>query len=483
MKSVLPGLQCAFPILVLIPILFSSFSFPSDRRLPAIPDLPQAELKKFRPDVREQIGRAYQRLRTDPEDGETNGRLGMTLHAYQLFQYASVCYQRAVLLEPKSFRWSYYLAVVQAHSGKESEAFASLGSAVGLMPGYLPARLRFGEALLTAGRFEESGEVYEALLEQHPESAFSHYGLGRALEAQGQSGAALESYRRASELSPGFRAARYALGMIYLKLGQKAKSEEQLSLFRDSEQEGPMVQDPLLASISALVLTGDDHFYRGVRLEKQGRLQEALREYEQALEVDPDLWEAHSNLGLAYMALAKWDLTERHLGTAARIKPDRWESHNNLGIYLRKQNRYQEAADAFRKALEVNPFSADARSNLAEVFAARGRFDEAVRHFHLALENDPHHRLAHWNLGLLLQGQGKNTEAVSHLLKTIVIDDERTPSLMVTLANTYRRSGDPGKARHYLKEARQRAVSFEQRSLVANIDRLLKELEEPGKLQ
>ena len=133
--------------------------------------------------------------------------------------------------------------------GPGEEAVTTLRKAIQLRPDYLPARLKLAQALLAAGRFRESRKVYEELIQQKPESALAHYGLGRVQSAQGQALAAVESYLRACQLSPGFAVAHYALGITYRNLGERAKSQEHLSLFREGKPGELEMDDPLLEEL------------------------------------------------------------------------------------------------------------------------------------------------------------------------------------------------------------------------------------------
>ena len=459
---------------VLTAALFFSSAFGSTDRLPPIPVLSATELGNFKPVVREQIKKAYERVHQNRKNGNANGQLGMILHTYKLYAHAKDFYRRAGLLQPDSFRWSYYLAIAQAHLGQKAKAINTLLTATGMKPEYLPARLRLAELLLASGKVEESEEIYARIAKDHPDSARAHYGLGQIHSTRGEVASAAQRYRRACDLSPGFAPAHYALAIAYRTLGNTSKSKKHLSLFRKTRERSSTLRDPLLAAVERLGLRGHVHYYAGVDLEREGQLQQAVMEYEKALKKDPCLWEAYSNLGFIYETLGESGIAEKRLRKAMEIKPDRWESHRNLGNFLRRKERYTEAAEAFRSALKINPFSADVHSSLAEVYAVRGKLHEAIRHSRLALEHNPHHRLARVNLGHILQNQDKHAEAIHHFLQAaLTVEDERTPWLMYTLGNAYARTGDREKALHYLKEARRRALSYHQRDLVTDVDRIL----------
>lgn len=475
----LPGLEATLAVGILTGALFSASSFSSPARPPpALPELPLEKLENFQPAIRAQIRKAYERVQKTPENGEASGRLGMVLHAHELYEEATASYRRAELLEPESFAWAYYLAVAQSELGNQAEAVVTLRRALRLNPDYFPAQLKLAQSLLAAGKLKESGEIYEALVKRHSDSALAHYGLGQVQSARGEPGAAIERYQRACRLSPDFGAAYYALAMSYRDLGQRLKSKEQFSLFERNREGKPVVKDPFSDAIRALQSKENFHFHEGVRLEEEGKVEQAVAEYERALEVgESDVSQAaHRNLAFAYGLLGRLDKAKKHYRAAVEANPSRWEIHSNFGILLRRQGRYKDAAVAFGKALQINPFAAQAHSGLAELLAVEGRLEEATRHCHLALENDPHSRLARFTLVRILQRQGRNGEAIEHILKTLKIEDEMTPLLLFTLSDAYARVGKLKKAVYYAQQAKSRALSLGQVPLATDIERFLQEL-------
>jgi tetratricopeptide (TPR) repeat protein len=446
--------------------------------LPALPNLPESRLKRFSPAIRSQIQKAYEEAQANPADVEAAGRLGMILQLYEEFEVAAECYQRARSLEPKSFRWAYYLGVVRAAWGQDAAAVAIWREAVLLNPSYLPVRLKLAELLLSAHKLEESRQVYELLVKEVPSCARAHYGLGRVKWDMGEFASAIENYRRACELFPQFGAAYYALGLAYQKLGQPEKSLECLTLYQRNKGGEPPVQDPLLEAIQSLKVGAQHHFQEGWRLEGAGHVEQAVAEYEQALELDPNLTQAHVNLIPLYGMLGQFDKAERHYRACIEVNPSLAESHYNFGVMLTVQGRYGEASEAFRKALAINPFYADAHNNLGNVLEHEGKINEAFNHYLVALENKPNHRLAHFNLARLLQQRGRHQDAINHFLKTLAVEDEKTPVLMFALANAYVQIGDYAKAISYAKQSKQRAVALGLGDLANEIDKGLKQLEQ-----
>ena len=150
-----PGLASLLGLLVVASV-FSACLSPGPRHARPLPELPRLRLESFAAAVRQQVEDAYAQAQANPTQANANGKLGMVLHAYQQYEVAASCYERARLLEPQSFRWAYYLAVVQGAVGKNAEAAALLRQALLLQPDHLPAQLRLANYLHGSGRFQES---------------------------------------------------------------------------------------------------------------------------------------------------------------------------------------------------------------------------------------------------------------------------------------------------------------------------------------
>ena len=157
-------------------------------------------------------------------------------------------------------------------------------------------------------------------------------------------------------------------------------------------------------------------------LDKQGRIEEAVGHYLQALRIKPDFEKAHNNLG---NLLEKQGRTEEAIGhylQALRIKPDFEEAHYNIGYALEKQGRIEEAVGHYLKALQTKPDYAEAHNNLGNALLKQGKDTEAMEHFNSALRLNPNLVQAHNSLGTLLVQTGKIDEAIVHFRKALQIN-------------------------------------------------------------
>src|SRR6478752_536873 len=147
-------------------LLALALARPADTRLQSTggDSLPRLDMGNFLPAIREQLQRAYAVAEAQPADPDAAGALGIVLDAYEQYDAAALCYRSAQQLDPQSFRWRFYLGWVQAVQGRHEDAALTLADALRMHPGYVPAQLKLAGSLLALGRWQESGEVYQAVI-------------------------------------------------------------------------------------------------------------------------------------------------------------------------------------------------------------------------------------------------------------------------------------------------------------------------------
>lgn len=144
----------------------------------------------------------------------------------------------------------------------------------------------------------------------------------------------------------------------------------------------------------------------GDALAKKGDIAGALRQYEEALRIEPTIPGIHNNLGTVLSRMGKFDEAIEQYLEELKIDPHAAYARVNVGIVLIKSGKLEEAAKHFREALRVEPNSAAAHYELGYVLAQLGRFDDAIHHFREALRVRPDFAQAreHLERALALQG-------------------------------------------------------------------------------
>ena len=445
--------------------------------LPAFPPLATLYSAEVLPSVKKRIDAGYGRASEHPEDPAANGELGMLLHAHQLLEPARTFYLRACALEADSFRWAYYLGVVESASGRTGEAAASFSAALALDPSYIPARLAAADGSLKSGELENSERVYRETLELSPTLASAHLGLGRVHAARGNSDAAVEEYEKACELHPGFSAAHYALAMAYRDLGEQQKANYHLSLYEPNEGSRPIVEDPLLEEVRRKEAGADAYTRAGVEQVNAGKFRQGAKLLERAIAMNPRDEGASLSLLIAYGHLGDHLRVEEHYRRSIKVFPDSEEIHFNYGTILAQQGKVPEASKLFARVIEINPANANAHANLGYLLEERGEFGSAVRHYRKSIENDPDNPTAHFRLGRLTLQQGHASQAAEHFRAALRKEQDQRDQVLYGLATATAMMGDFAEAVRFAKQARESALTLGHAALARSIEADLKSFE------
>jgi tetratricopeptide (TPR) repeat protein len=442
------------------------------------PSLPALSVETLPAAVRAPLAGAYEAVRARPDDEEATGHLAMLLHAYQQFGMAAAYYERANRLDPGDSRWTYLLGIVRAEVGATDEAIACFDRTLVLDGGNLAARLRLADALLSGGDTARSKAEYEAIVRSYPELALAHYGLGRVAAAAGDKSAAASSYQRAVDLSPAFGPAHYALALILRDGGNVEAASRHLDAYRKFDKRRPVMVDPLLDGVRAMVGTARELIAAAKRAADAGRFEDAVALHLRALEADPTAAQAHVNLIALYGRTGRVAEAESHYQAAIRLAGHTADAHYNYGVLMAAGKRAAEAQQAFGRALEADPFHPRAHNNLGALLAMQGRQEAAMEHYRQALASDPQHAAARFGLGRLLVAAGRPDEAIPHLERLASAATTEKARYTYALANAHLAAGRTAQAIDLAQRALDDARRLGQVELAHSIEQHLTRMKE-----
>ena len=159
-------------------------------------------------------------------------------------------------------------------------------------------------------------------------------------------------------------------------------------------------------------------FDAGVPKDYLSRAKAAAR---RALEIEPDLPEAHAELALTWACLDRdWDAAEEAARIAVTRGPGYWLGHDHYAFLLAAQGRVEEALTEVRRGQALEPLSLVVHHHVAWVCLLARRYDEAIAECRSAIEMDATFPMAHLWMGVSLSQKGMHDEAIASLDEAVM---------------------------------------------------------------
>ena len=164
-----------------------------------------------------------------------------------------------------------------------------------------------------------------------------------------------------------------------------------------------------------------------------------------ALELDPQLAEAHAVLGhLKYAADYDWTGAEAELKRAIELNPNSGDAYDFYGLLLSSLERYDEAIEVQQRAHALDPLAH--RMDLVTTYLRSGRYDDALRSVLRVIEVEPQLALAHLTLGWVHILTGRREEGIASMEKAVSLVPDSTLYL-AQMGQAYARVGRTDEAR------------------------------------
>jgi tetratricopeptide (TPR) repeat protein len=131
-------------------------------------------------------------------------------------------------------------------------------------------------------------------------------------------------------------------------------------------------------------------YLEGCKLdEDESTFDAAEAAYRRAIQLDPTLANAFTNLGNLMFKRDRLAEAERFYASALKLDPEQPEAHYNHGFLAFERGDVPAAVESFERALLSDPGFADAHFNLAMALQELGNTDAARPHWETYLQLDP----------------------------------------------------------------------------------------------
>jgi tetratricopeptide (TPR) repeat protein len=224
--------------------------------------------------------------------------------------------------------------------------------------------LSFGTVFFQRGYFDQAEESFRLALRDDPSSAEALYGIGSVYLKQEKTSEACDCFERAAKLPPGYPETRpNSFNNLGLLATREGRIEEAIGYFLEALRASP---DHLVA------LENLGNAYR-----QQKRWDEARTTLERALAVGPRDAAVNYSLAMVYAQTGDTDRAYQYLRHALQLRPDYPEALNNLGVLYLRTSRRDEAVASFERCIRVAPGFNQSYMNLARVYSVEGHPEKA----------------------------------------------------------------------------------------------------------
>lgn len=287
-----------------------------------------------------------------------------------------------------------------------------------LDPAFIDGFISLGQAYIENGDYASAIAPLKHALELSPDSQPAHQLLGYALLSEGYAAEAIPHLRHAPD--------KTALGIAQIQTGQLPEAVANLQQALAAHPNDPDLlyylgrASGLLAkqSIDTLLAAYPDspraHQAMAENYFVLRRMQDAEKEYREALRLRPGLPEAHLALGEVYAGAFQWDKAEQEFRTQTKLQPGNAEAAFRLGEALLEQGKAHEARAELLRADRLMPEMPETLYSLGKAESLEGDAAAAEKAWTKLLSIEKQSSLAaqaHFGLAAIYRKQGKTAEA------------------------------------------------------------------------
>lgn len=169
------------------------------------------------------------------------------------------------------------------------------------------------------------------------------------------------------------------------------------------------------------------HVEEGFTLFDQGEVEQAVREFETAIEIDPEASPAYLGLGMVYLEQDQCEEAVEMFEMARDFAPQDLQSlvYHVLGEAYFCQGRYDQAARAYEQSITLDPDNQYVQLKLSMAYAHQGEFEQAAEQLEATVARFPEWSAAHALLAIICY-QLDQHDAMDHALQqavTLASDD------------------------------------------------------------
>lgn len=325
---------------------------------------------------------------------------------------AEAAYQQALKQDPRAASALRGLGEALYRAGRFSESLARFQAGLEADPDNTTIAVGVAKAQLALERLREASALLTRLRQSKPANFDVNYWFARAQEALGNREDAEKAYTVAIEVggtSPAVVDAYVALALLKNQQGRRDEAQKLLASAREKLPKSPKIHEAL----GHLALS-------------EGRYDDAVGEFREALKIDPTDIGGRFRLGVALRRSRRFDEALECFDQVAKVDRDYPGLALERGLLYEASGKSEEALKAFEAALARAPSDPDLMLRVGCGKAAAGRTEDAEKLLRKVLQQRPSSAETHYCLGRALLLDGSNLAlALRTLQRAVELDPHR----------------------------------------------------------
>jgi tetratricopeptide (TPR) repeat protein len=266
-------------------------------------------------------------------------------------------FERAADAQSGDFAEAHYMAGLALARCGDAGAYAHYERSLKVDSKFCKARVALGLRDLENGRTSQAKSTFEQSIKDDPQCTSGYTNLAIVQRSQGQTDEALKNLRRALAIESDYLAAFNQMALLHYDRGRKGKPAE-LDLAEVVCRQAQMLE----ADYAPIYNTW------GLIKVYKGDVIAALRFFQKAITLDPDLFEAQMNFGEVTISFRGYEDGRKAFARAVELRPDSYDAVIGLGTALRGLERFSEAQTQYERAKQLDSKRPEAYFNLGVLY-------------------------------------------------------------------------------------------------------------------
>lgn len=319
--------------------------------------------------------------------------------------------------------------------------------------------------------YDKAIKDYDYAIDRAPEDIFSYLRKAEIYRIQNDKEKSITEYKKVLEIDSKHEYVNNEIGEIYEELHEYDKALEYYNKQIEVKKEPYYLIN------------------RGLLYKKIDREDEAVKDYEETIKIDPKNPHAYNNIGVIYKYRGEFEKAIQYFIKAIEVMDDDVyvQFYNNIGksyknikefdnaikyydegicklenepsLYYNKaktlmaMRKYEEAIEVYIEGAKLNDADKeDFYDEIGDAYKALQEYDNAIIWYEKVIKLNPNHSFEYRQIGNAYERRNHYDTAIAYYLKQIKINDNN-PLNYICLAGAYKYKKQKIKARIYYKKA------------------------------